>query len=191
MKVVALSGSPRINGNTELLIKKAFDPIKEAGIETELIQVGGKGVRGCTACGKCGEMKNNTCIFTTDPVNKIIEKFNEADGIIIGSPTYFADLSGDLKSALDRVFFVSHRNGRLFERKVGAAVVAVRRGGATHVFDSINHYFQISGMYIVGSTYWNMGFGLGPGDVTDDEEGMANMTDLGESMAYLLQKIHA
>ena len=189
MKVVALSGSPRINGNTELMIRKAFVPLKEAGIDTELIQVGGKGIRGCTACGKCGEMQNNTCIFTTDPVNRIIQKFAEADGVIIGTPTYFADLSGDLKSTLDRVFLVSLRNGRIFSRKVGAAVVAVRRGGATHAFDSINHYFQISGMFIVVSTYWNMGFGQAPGDVIDDEEGMANMTALGESMAFLLQKL--
>lgn len=189
MKVVALSGSPRINGNTELMIRTAFKPLQAAGIETELVQVGGKGVRGCTACGKCGDIQNRTCIFTTDPVNKIIEKFAEADGIIIGSPTYFADLSGDLKSTLDRVFFVSLKNGNLFKHKVGAAVVAVRRGGATQAFDSINHYFQISGMFIVGSSYWNMGFGLAPGDVTEDEEGMNNMNDLGESMALLLKKL--
>ena len=189
MKVVALSGSPRINGNTELMIRKVFVPLQAAGIETELIQVGGKGIRGCTACGKCGEMQNRTCIFTTDPVNNTIRKFAEADGIIIGSPTYFADLSGDLKSALDRIFFVSLRNGNLFKHKVGAAVVAVRRGGATQAFDSINHFFQISQMFIVGSTYWNMCLGREKGEVTGDEEGMNNMTDLGESMAFLLQKL--
>ena len=189
MKVVALNGSPRSGGNTETMIKKVFEPLKEAGIETEMVQIGGKGVRGCTACGKCGERLDQTCIFSNDPINDIIQKLIEADGILIGSPTYFADLSGDLKSALDRIFYVTLKNDRILKHKVGAAVVAVRRGGSTHAFDSINHYFQISQMFIVGSTYWNLGFGLEPGEVTNDEEGMANMTDLGESMAMLLQKL--
>jgi len=189
MKVVALNGSPRTGGNTEIMIREVFKPLEAAGIETDLIQVGAKGIRGCTACGKCAEMLNQKCIFGKGPVNDIIQKFVEADGIIIGSPTYFAGMTGDLKAALDRIFFVCYANGGLYKHKVGAAVVAVRRGGSVHAFDSINHYFQISGMFTVGSTYWNMGFGLEPGDVKTDEEGMANMTDLGESMAMLLQHL--
>jgi multimeric flavodoxin WrbA len=189
MKVVALNGSPRKGGNTEIMIREVFKPLENAGIETELIQVGGKEVRGCIACGKCAEMKNQTCVITKDGVNDIIQKLIEADGIILGSPTYFADMSSDLKAVLDRAFFVCYTNGGLYKHKVGAAVVAVRRGGSVHTFDSINHYFQISQMFIVGSTYWNMGFGLEPGDVNTDEEGMKNMTDLGESMTLLLQKL--
>lgn len=189
MKVLAINGSPRKGGNTELLIKKAFEPLHAEGIETELVRIGGKKIRGCTACGKCMELQNGTCIILDDPINEIIQKMIEADGIILGSPTYFTDVTAEMKALIDRAGFVSYTGGGLYKRKVGAAVVAVRRGGATHVFDTMNHFFQISGMYVVGSTYWNMGYGLDAGDVTQDEEGMANMTDLGESMAFLLKKL--
>lgn len=189
MKVVAINGSPRKGGNTEILIKRVFEPLEKAGIETELIQVGGKAIRGCMACGKCEEMQNRTCVITKDPVNEIAQKIFDADGIILGSPTYFADVTSEMKAIIDRVGFVSYTGGGLLKRKVGAAVVAVRRGGATHAFDTMNHFFQISQMFIVGSTYWNMCYGLNPGDVNQDEEGMANMTDIGESMAFLLNKL--
>jgi multimeric flavodoxin WrbA len=189
MKVIGINGSPRKGGNTEIMIREVFKPLNQAGIETELIQVGGKGIRGCVACGKCAEMQNQTCAITKDTVNDIIQKFIEADGIILGSPTYFADITADLKALIDRTGFVSCKNENLYKHKVGAAVVAVRRGGAIHAFDSINHFFQISQMFIVGSTYWNMAYGLEPGDVKQDEEGMANMIDLGESIAFLIKKL--
>ena len=190
MKVVAINGSPRKGGNTEIMIRKALEPLEAAGIETELIQIGGKAVRGCTACMKCAEMQNQTCVITKDPVNEIIQKMIEADGIILGSPTYFADVTAEMKALIDRAGFVAFTNeGNIYKHKVGAAVVAVRRGGATHVFDTMNHFFQINSMFIVGSKYWNLAFGLEPGDVANDDEGMANMTDLGESMALLLQKL--
>jgi len=191
MKVVAMNGSPRKGGNTEIMIKKVFEGLEAAGIETELIQVGGKVIRGCLACGKCREMKDNTCIIKTDIVNEIIQKMSKADGIIMGSSTYFADVTAELKAVIDRTGFVGRGNGSIYQKKVGAAVVAARRGGALHAFDTINHFFQLNQMYIAGSTYWNMGFGLNPGDVEGDEEGMANMKHLGESMAYLLQKLNA
>ncbi|MHC4552971.1 MAG: flavodoxin family protein [Planctomycetota bacterium] len=190
MKVLAINGSPRKGGNTEIMIRKVFEPLEAAGIETELIQIGGKAVRGCIACGKCAEMQNGTCVITKDPVNDIIGKMVEADGIILGSPTYFTDVTAEMKALIDRAGFVSYTNGGLYKHKVGAAVVAVRRGGATHVFDTMNHFFQINQMFVVGSTYWNMVYGLEPGDVNGDEEGMANMTNLGESMAYLLEKLN-
>lgn len=190
MKVLAINGSPRKGSNTEILIREVFKPLEEAGIETELIQIGGKMIRGCLACGKCIEMQKCQCIIKNDCVNEIIEKMVEADGIILGSPTYFADVSAEMKALIDRAGFVTYTNGRPLDRKVAAAVVAVRRGGATHVFDTMNHFFQISGMYIVGSTYWNMGYGLGPGEVEGDEEGLANMKDLGESMVHLLNKLN-
>ncbi len=191
MKVVAINGSPRTGGNTEIMIRKVFEGLEAAGIETELIQVGGQAIRGCLACGKCAEMQNGTCIIKSDMVNEIIVKLRAADGIIMGSPTYYANVSSELKAVIDRAGFVSHTNGGLYDRKVGAAVVAVRRGGSIHAFDAINHFFQISRMYLVGSTYWNMGIGLMPGDVNEDAEGMANMAHLGQSMAYLLHKLNA
>ncbi|MCF7958454.1 MAG: flavodoxin family protein [Phycisphaerae bacterium] len=190
MKVLAINGSPRKGGNTEILIKKALAPIEAAGIETEIVQIGGKVVRGCTACGKCVELKNNTCVIANDPVNEIIAKILQADGILLGSPTYFTDVTAELKALIDRVGYVCYRNGAL-RHKVGAAVVAVRRGGAIHAFDTMNHFFQINQMFIVGSSYWNMVYGLNPGDVETDEEGLANMNNLGESMAYLLKKLNA
>lgn len=189
MKVLAINGSPRKGGNTEIMIRKVFAALEKAGVETELIQVGGKSIRGCLACGKCAEMQNGTCIITNDPINEIIQKMQEADAIILGSPTYFADVSAEMKALIDRTGFVSYTNGGLYKHKVGAAVVAVRRGGATHAFDTMNHFFQINRMFIVGSTYWNMAYGLDAGDVKQDEEGMANMTDIGESMAFLLNKL--
>ncbi|MFI4911787.1 MAG: flavodoxin family protein [Sedimentisphaeraceae bacterium JB056] len=190
MKVLAINGSPRKGGNTETIIRKVFEPLEKAGIETELVQIGGKAVRGCIACHKCFETKDNTCVFKNDPVNEIVEKMIGADGIIIGSPTYYTDVTSEIKGLIDRAGFVSIANGGLFKHKVGVAVTAVRRGGAVHAFDTINHFFQINGMFIVGSTYWNMVYGLKPGDVEGDDEGMANMTDLGESMAYLLKKLN-
>ena len=190
MKVLGINGSPRKGGNTEIMLKKVFEALNQAGIETELVQVGGKAIRGCTACQKCAEMQNQTCVITSDPVNEIIQKMIEADGIILGSPTYFADVSAEMKAVIDRAGYVTLVNGRLLKHKVGAAVVAVRRGGATHVFDTMNHFFQISQMFVVGSTYWNMCYGLEPGDVNGDEEGMANMADIGESMAFLLNKLN-
>lgn len=189
MKVVAINGSPRKGGNTEIMVRKVFEPLEKAGIETELIQVGGKAIRGCIACGKCREMQNRTCIIKDDPINEIAAKMFDADGIILASPTYFADVSTEMKAVIDRVGYVAYTGGGLLRHKVGAAVVAVRRGGAVHVFDTMNHFFQISQMFIVGSTYWNMCYGLQPGEVNDDEEGMANMTDIGGSMAYLLGKL--
>lgn len=189
MKVLAINGSPRKGGNTEIMIRKVFDSLEKAGIETELVQIGGEATRGCIACHKCFETKDNTCFFKNDKVNEIIAKMVEADGIILGSPTYYTDITSELKALIDRAGFVSIANEGLYRHKVAAAVVAVRRGGAVHAFDTINHFFQINGMFIVGSTYWNMAYGLKPGDVATDEEGMANMTDIGESMAFLIQKL--
>lgn len=189
MKVIAINASPRKNGNTNLMLKEACKPLNAAGIETEIIQIGGKLIRGCTACGKCGQMQNNTCIFKDDLINDLIDKFIEADGIILGSPTYFADVTTEMKALIDRVGYVSLSNSRPLKHKVGAAVVAVRRAGAIHAFDTMNHFFQINKMFIVGSTYWNMGFGREIGEVRDDEEGLNNMLDLGQSMAFLLEKL--
>ncbi len=191
MKVVAFNGSPRKEGNTAALIKHVLTELEKEGIETETVQIGGKSIHGCIACGKCFENKDKKCVIDNDIVNECIEKMLEADGIILASPTYFADLTPELKALIDRSGFVAGANGGLFRRKVGAAVVAVRRAGSIHVFDSINHFFTISQMIIPGSSYWNVGIGLAEGDVEKDEEGIRTMETLGQNMAWLLKKLNA
>ena len=191
MKVVAFNGSARKNGNTAILVNHVFQALEKEGIETELMQLAGKKIHGCIACNKCFENKDQRCSVTHDVLNSCIEKMVEADGIILASPTYFANISTELKALIDRSGMTSIANGGMFKRKVGAAVVAVRRGGSIHAFNAINHFFFIGQMIVPGSTYWNMGFGLDKGDVEKDEEGLLTMKALGENMAWLLKKIHA
>lgn len=190
MKVVAFNGSPRKEGNTSRLLLKVLSELEREGIETEIVHIGGKKVHGCTACMKCMESQDGKCVFDDDFVNTCIRKMKEADGIIIGSPTYFADVSTEVKALIDRAGFVGMVNGGMFARKIGAAVVAVRRSGGIHAYDTINHFFGISSMITVGSSNWNLGMGLEPGDVEDDVEGMETMQALGINMAWILKKIH-
>lgn len=186
MKVVVINGSPRKGGNTELLLKAALAPLAKAGWDTELVQVGGRQIQGCRACFKCWEKKDNRCVFGgKDVFNEVFAKVLEADAMLLGSPTYFADVSAEMKAFIDRAGFVAMANGCKFAGKIGAAVVAVRRGGATHVFDTINHLFFISQMLVPGSTYWNMGYGLEPGQAAGDAEALRNMAHLGEAVAWL------
>jgi len=187
MKVLGINGSARRDGNTAILIRTVFGELEKAGIETELIQLGGKPLRGCTACYQCFEKKNKRCAVAGDALNGIIEKMLEADGILLGSPTYFADITPELKALIDRAGLVGMASGGIFRRKVGAAVLAVRRGGAIHAFDTINHFFLISQMIVPGSSYWNVGIGRDKGDVEKDEEGLKTMRTLGENMAWLLE----
>ncbi len=189
MKVVAFNGSPRKDGNTGILIKRAFQRLKAEGVQCELVDLGGQVMRGCTACYQCRESLNKRCAIDTDLVNDCIEKMLEADGIMIGSPTYFAALTAETKALIDRAGFVAKGNAHMLRRKVGAAVVAVRRAGALNVFQAINNFFLINEMIIPGSIYWNMGIGRQKGDVHADEEGLLTMDQLGENMAWLLKKI--
>jgi multimeric flavodoxin WrbA len=189
MKVTAFNGSPRTAGNTSLLIDHVFKALQEEGIETELVQVGGQLLHGCIACYQCFERKDQRCAVADDRVNGCIEKMLKSDGIIIGSPTYFAALTPETKALIDRCGMVSRANGDMFKRKVGAAVVAERRAGGINVFDTINHFFTIGQMIIPGSNYWNIGTGRNIGDVEQDEEGLGIMKVLGENMAWLLKKI--
>jgi multimeric flavodoxin WrbA len=189
MKVVAFNGSARKNGNTAMLVNYVFEELQREGIATELMQLSGKHPHGCIACYQCFEKKNRRCAVDTDCINECIEKMDEADGIILASPTYFADVSTELKALIDRCGMTSRANGDMFKRKVGAAVVAQRRGGAIHVFDSINHFFTIGQMIIVGSSYWNFGVGREKGEVAGDEEGVQTMRVLGRNMAWLLKKL--
>lgn len=190
-KVIAFNCSPRQDGNTAILLKAALEEIAAGGHETELVQLAGKPLRGCTACMGCARNKDRKCVLPDDGLNGYIEKMCAADGIIIGSPTYFADMTAEAKALIDRAGYVGLANGGLFRRKAGAAVAAVRRGGAVHVFDSINHFFTISQMVIPGASYWNFGVGRDKGEVSGDEEGMRTMKVLGENMAWLLSKLHA
>lgn len=185
MYALAICGSPRKEGNTELLLTEVLTELKNAGWETGLVKVGGTAIRGCIACEKCFENKDNECAVKKDKFNDIFSKMLKADALILGSPTYFAAVSADLKALIERAGYVAYANNHAFSGKIGAAVVAVRRGGATHVYDTINHMFQMSRMIIPCSTYWNMGFGLEKGTVLKDEEGLANMRHLGKCIDWL------
>lgn len=189
MKVIGFNCSPRKGGNTELLIREVFKTLEKNEIKTELIQVGGKKVSGCIACLKCRKAADGKCHQENKLINQCIRKMVKADAIIIGSPTYFSDISTEAKALIDVAGYALRGAGNPLRRKIGAAVVAVRRAGAIHAFDSINHFFLINEMIIPGSSYWNVGFGMGKGDVTKDEEGMKTMRVLGENMAWLLGKV--
>jgi multimeric flavodoxin WrbA len=189
VKVVAINGSARKDGNTAALVKHVFQELEKEGIQTELVQLAGKPMHGCIVCRKCFENKNKRCAVNNDYVNECIQKMEEADGIILASPVYFANMTTELKALIDRSGYVSMANGGMFRRKAGAAVVAVRRAGAIHVFDSINHFFFITQMIVPGSSYWNIGVGREPGEVEKDEEGVKTMHALGKNMAWLMKKI--
>ncbi|MDA3835526.1 MAG: flavodoxin family protein [Spirochaetales bacterium] len=191
MKVVACNGSPRKQGNTRILIDTVLAELEKQGIETEVVQLGGKEIRGCLACMKCVKSKDGKCINDKDIINECIAKIVEADRVLLGTPTYFADVSTEIKALIDRAGFVARVNDSMFKRKVGAGVVAQRRGGSIHAFDTMNHLFTISEMIIPGSSYWNFAVGLKEGDVKDDKEGMDTMRTLGENMGWLLKKINA
>ena len=188
VKVLGISTSPRAKGNTELLLRRALAGAEAQGAEVEYVSLRDYEVVACIECNFC--FKGGECKIKDD-YQELSAKMLEADGIILGSPTYFADLSTELKAVIDRAGFVARANGNLFRRKVGAAIVAVRRTGAIHAFDSINHFFLISEMIIPGSSYWNIGFGLKKGDAENDEEGLQTMQQLGKNMAWLLKKTNA
>jgi len=196
MKVVAFNGSARKDGNTAFLLKTVLYELAAAGVEmgaeveTELVQLAGCQIRGCIACYECFKKKDGYCAYSTvqkDGLNEYLDKMKEADAILLGSPTYFADVSAEMKALMDRCGMVSRANGDLFKRKLGAAVVAARRAGAIHVFDTMNHFFLIGQMIVVGSNYWNIGMGREKEEVAKDEEGMQTMRVLGQNMAWLLQ----
>jgi len=185
MKVLGINGSPRKDGNTRLLLEAALAPMRQAGWETEIVQIGGRNIHGCRACGVCMERKDQECGSGKDVFNEVFAKMLAADAIILGSPTYFADVTAEMKALIDRAGFVAMANGSALAGKIGAAVVAVRRGGATHAFDTMNHLFFISQMIVPGSTYWNMGYGREEGQVSGDGEALRNMNHLGHAIHWL------
>jgi len=189
IRVVAFNGSSRKDGNTAILLNLVLDELKKEEIETELIQLAGETLSGCIACNRCRENKDQQCAVTDDRVNEYITKMKQAQGILLGSPTYISDMTANMKALIERSAIVSRSNGSMFKRKVGAAVISVRRAGSTHVLSSMNYFFLITQMIIPGSNYWNMGIGRNPGEVKDDAEGIQTMKTLGQNMAWLLKKL--
>ena len=190
MKVVAFNGSPRKDGNTAALISHVFAALQNEGIETELCSIGGRDLHGCKACYQCVNKKDRQCSQKDDELNAYVQKMVDADGIILASPTYFTNVTTEMKALIDRAGFVVRANGDLLRRKVGASVVAVRRAGSVNVFEALNNFFFIGQMIVPGSSYWNMGIGMNKGDVEKDEEGVETMKVLGENMAWLLKKLN-
>lgn len=192
MNAILFNCSPHKKGNTFSMLNALKKSLEANGIDAEIMQVGGEKIAPCKACGACGKLRNKKCVFDNDILNSAAAKAYEADAIIIGSPTYYAAMTPEAKALIDRTGFVNFNNGgELLRGKVGAAVVAQRRGGATSVFSSINFFFLMSQMIVQGSTYWNIGFGLEQGDVDEDTEAMSNMKNLGENIAALLKKLHS
>lgn len=189
MRVVAVSGSARKGGNTAHLLTTAFGPLEAAGHECELVELAGRDIRGCTACGRCRQLRDGECHGRSDFGNEVMAKLYSADVILLGSPTYFADVSAEMKALIDRAGYVARSQPELLARKLGAGVVAVRRGGAIHAFDTLNHFFLISDMFVVGSSYWSIGVGREKGDVAEDAEGLATMRRLGENLAWALDRL--
>jgi multimeric flavodoxin WrbA len=189
MKAIAIVGSARKDGNTAALARIVLEELEKVGIETELIELAGNDIKSCKACYKCFQNKDGKCIIKSDVINDVIAKMKDADAIIIGSPTYFSNVSSEIKALIDRAGLVGIANGYMFKRKVGAAVVAVRRAGSVNVFDAINKFYFINQMIVPGSVYWNVGIGRAPGEVNEDEEGIRTMKILGENMGWLLKKL--
>ena len=183
MKVLLINGSPKTNGNTAFALNQMAEAFAEQGIETELIQVGNKAIRGCVACGSC--YNTGKCVFD-DAVNEIAPKFEEADGIVVGSPVYYASANATLIAFLDRLFYSTHFDKRM---KVGACVTVARRGGCSATFDELNKYFTISGMPVASSHYWNSIHGRVPGEAEQDAEGVATVRNLAKNMAFLIKSI--
>ena len=185
MKALLINGSPHANGCTYTALSIVAEELQKNGIETEIVHIGNKDIRGCVACGKCYELGH--CVFN-DMVNEVASKLEQADGLVVGSPVYYAGPNGTLTNLLDRLFYSAHYDLRM---KVGAAVVSARRGGTTAAFDRLNKYFTISEMPVVSSRYWNMVHGHTPEDVMKDEEGVQIMRILGRNMAFLIRAIAA
>ncbi len=190
IKVVLLNGSPREKGNTYLCLRMVMNELEQEQIKCELIWIGMEKLSQCRECYLCNENQNKRCSVENDKMNEYIAKMLDADGIIIGSPTFFSNVTAPIKTLIDRAGLVAKVNGDIFKRKVGAAVIAVRRAGATTVMSAINYFFLINQMIVPGSSYWNMGFGLEPGEVEDDKEGKKTFENLGKNMAWLLKKLN-
>jgi len=190
MRVVAFNGSPRGESNTAILVRHVFAELQKEGIETEMVSLAGKPLRGCLGCYKCYINQNRQCVQTEDALNSYVQKMAEADGIILASPVYVASVPSEMKALIDRAVMVNKANGGVLRRKVGTAVVAARRGGMMTTYDTLNHFFLVSEMIVPGSSYWSFAIGLEKGDVDKDQEGIQTMQVLGQNMAWLMKKLY-
>jgi len=186
MKVLLINGSPKVNGNTAFALSQMAEVFAELGIETETIQVGNQLIRGCQGCGAC--YKLGKCVFNDDIVNETAAKLAEADGMVVGSPVYYASPNGTLISFLDRLFYSNSADLRM---KVGASIVCARRGGTTAAMDVLNKYFTISQMPVASSSYWNIIHGGKPGEAAQDAEGIRTMRNLAKNMAFMMKAFAA
>lgn len=186
IKVLAINGSARINGNTDILIRRIFEKFNASGIETETAQFAGNNIEPCKACFACGGIGN--CVHIKDCFQDVFEKMKLADGIILGSPVYSANVTANMQAFLERAAVVCDMNPGLLKHKIGAGIVSARRGGALNAIDIMNHFFLNHEMFVVGSTYWNMVYGQMPGDVLKDEEGLSTMDNLADNMIWLLNR---
>jgi multimeric flavodoxin WrbA len=191
MKVLGISGSPRTGGNTELLIKTALARLESEKIDTEYVSLADRQILPCTACGDCANVDAPQCTIGDAGFDGMIERFMEADGILVGSPVYFGSATPETMALLDRVGYVSLRNGRFLRHKVGAAIAVARRAGQNFTFAQLNYFFLINEMFIPGSTYWNVAIGHEKGEVKQDQEGLRTVENLAVNMAFLLHKLHA
>jgi len=189
MKVMAFSGSARKDGNTVILVREIFQKLEQEGFETELVQLSDIKIKTCLACYQCFENKNQHCSIEDDDINQCIDKMLDAKGIILASPTYIGDVTSMMKALIDRAGMVARANDNMLRRKVGAAVSVASWGGAIHTFDSINHFFLIGEMIVVGSSNWNLGHGREKGEVLHDQKALETMRTLGRNMAWLLKQL--
>lgn len=187
MKVIAINGSPRKEGNTATALHRFGERLQSQGIEFEILHIGHKPIHGCIGCGKCREMKNDTCTIKNDGLNELIPTLKAADGIVLASPVYYADVAGTMKCFLDRLFYVSGSNGNYFRHKVGAAVTTLRRSGGTHTLQSLHHYLAYCEMMVATANYWGITHGAAPGEVLQDNEGMQIVDALADNMAWMLK----
>lgn len=190
MKVVAFNGSARPDGNCTLLLKEVFSRLEQHDIQTELVLLSQKKIKPCTACYKCLENKDRRCAIQDDDLNACIAKMMNVQGIILASPTYIGDVSSVTKALIDRAGFVARSNGNMFRRKVAAALTTASWGGAIHTFETLNLFFLIGEMIVVGSSNWNLGFGREKGQVLQDKKALETVRKLGHNMAWLIKKLY-
>ena len=188
MKVLLINGSPRKKGNTFLALSEVAKTLEQQGIETEIVQIGTKAVRSCIACGQCAVKQLGRCVFDDDICNRVVEKLDTADALVVGSPTYYGQPNGGVLSLIQRMFFSA---GAKVQNKPAASVCICRRGGATTAFQTLNMAFEMMNMPVVTSQYWNIVYGRSEGEAALDTEGMQTMRTLGNNMAWMLKKIHA
>jgi multimeric flavodoxin WrbA len=191
MKAIAICGSPRKDGNTQILLRRCLDHLKKNGIDTELIELRGKTIKGCIACGMCGQRKDGTCAIKDDDFHEILAAIKEADIIVVGSPVYFGSATPETMALLDRAGYVSRNNSNYLSRKIGGPIAVARRAGQNFTYAQLMYWFMINEMIVPGSTYWNIAFGRAVGEVENDDEGLRTIDRFAENLVWLAAKLHS